>query len=74
MMQLEGAISFNEFKSKFPSLAKDQEIVFYWAWPKEASAAGQAAKYIAKGYENMKCLAGGVEAWKKAGYPLINSE
>jgi hypothetical protein len=31
MMQLEGAISFNEFKSKFPSLAKDQEIVFYCA-------------------------------------------
>jgi hypothetical protein len=30
-MQLEGAISFNEFKSKLPSLSKDQEIVFYCA-------------------------------------------
>jgi hypothetical protein len=29
MMQLQGAISFNEFKSKLPSLPKDQEIVFY---------------------------------------------
>jgi len=28
-MQLEGAISFNEFKSKLPSIAKDEEIVFY---------------------------------------------
>ncbi len=28
-MQLESAISFNEFKSKLPSLSKDQEIVFY---------------------------------------------
>jgi hypothetical protein len=28
-MQLEGAISFNEFKSKLPSLSKDQGIVFY---------------------------------------------
>ena len=28
-MQLEGAISFNEFKSRLPSLPKDQEIVFY---------------------------------------------
>jgi hypothetical protein len=28
-MQLEGAISFNKFKSKLPSLPKDQEIVFY---------------------------------------------
>jgi 3-mercaptopyruvate sulfurtransferase SseA len=30
-------------------------------------------KYIAMGYENVRCLAGGVEAWKKAGYPVINS-
>ena len=29
MMQLEGAISFNEFNSRLPSLQKDQEIVFY---------------------------------------------
>jgi hypothetical protein len=29
MMRLQGAISLNEFKSKLPSLAKDQEIVFY---------------------------------------------
>ncbi len=28
-LRLEGAISLNEFKSKLPSLAKDQEIVFY---------------------------------------------
>jgi hypothetical protein len=28
-MQLEEAISLNELKSKLPSLAKDQEIVFY---------------------------------------------
>jgi hypothetical protein len=28
-MQLEGAISLNEFKSKLPSLPKHQEIVFY---------------------------------------------
>jgi len=29
MMPLQGAISFNEFKSKLPSLTKDQEIIFY---------------------------------------------
>ena len=28
-MQLEGAISFNKFTSRLPSLSKDQEIVFY---------------------------------------------
>ena len=28
-MQLVGAISFQEFQSRLPHLAKDQEIVFY---------------------------------------------
>ena len=28
-MQLEGAISFQEFQSRLPQLAKNQEIVFY---------------------------------------------
>jgi len=28
-IHLQGAMSFNEFKSKLSSLAKDQEIVFY---------------------------------------------
>ena len=31
MLHLEGALSFNQFKSKLPSLSKDQEIVFYCA-------------------------------------------
>jgi hypothetical protein len=31
MFHLEGALSFNQFKSKLPSLSKDQEIVFYCA-------------------------------------------
>jgi len=30
-LQLQGAISLNEFKSRLPSLTKDQEIVFYCA-------------------------------------------
>jgi rhodanese-related sulfurtransferase len=29
---------------------------------------------MAMGYQNVKCLAGGVEAWKKAGYAMINPE
>ena len=69
-MQLEGAISFKEFESILPELSKDQEIIFYCAWPQEATSAGQAAKYIKLGYENTKALAGGVEAWRKAGYPM----
>ncbi len=29
MMQLQGAISLSEFKTKLPSLPKDGEIIFY---------------------------------------------
>lgn len=30
-IMLEGAISYNEFQKKLPTLSKDQEIVFYCA-------------------------------------------
>ena len=30
-LRLEGAISFQEFESRLPSLSKDQEIIFYCA-------------------------------------------
>ena len=30
-MPLEGAISLSAFQSRFPSLSKDQEIIFYCA-------------------------------------------
>ncbi len=30
-VRLQGAISLSEFKSRLPSLSKDQEIVFYCA-------------------------------------------
>ena len=30
-MQLDGAITMKEFRSRIPSLAKDREIVFYCA-------------------------------------------
>ena len=69
-MKLEGAISFSDFESKLPTLSKDQEIIFYCAWPQEATSAGQAAQYIKHGYINAKALAGGVEAWRNAGYPI----
>ena len=31
MFHIEGALSFNQFRSKLPSISKDQEIVFYCA-------------------------------------------
>jgi rhodanese-related sulfurtransferase len=70
---VEGAISLSEFRSKLPFLNKDHEIIFYCAWPKEATSAGQAEKYTKEGFRNAKVLDRGVEGWKKAGYPFIKS-
>jgi rhodanese-related sulfurtransferase len=70
MFNLEGSISFTKFQPRAASLPKTQEIIFYWAWPGEASAVGQAAKYQEQGFTNVKVLKGGVEAWKAAGYPM----
>jgi rhodanese-related sulfurtransferase len=70
MLNLDGSISFASFKSRVNSLSKSQEIIFYWAWPAEASAVGQAAKYQEQGFTNVKVLKGGVEAWKAAGYAM----
>jgi rhodanese-related sulfurtransferase len=69
MVNLDGSISLTSFQSKAGSLPKSQEIIFFCAWPAEGSAAGQAAKYRAQGFTNVKALKGGVEAWTAAGYP-----
>jgi rhodanese-related sulfurtransferase len=70
MLNLDGSISFASLQSRAASLPKTQEIIFYWAWPGEASAVGQAAKYREQGFTNVKVLKGGVEAWKAAGYSM----
>lgn len=67
---LAGAMSFSELRSRLPGLAKNQEMIFYCAWPKEASAVSLAAKFANDGYTNVKVVKGGVEAWKTAGYPV----
>lgn len=69
--RLEMAISFSEFLEKLPTLSKDQEIIFYCAWPQEATSAGQGEKYNRMGYKNVKALASGVEGWKRAGYNQV---
>jgi len=69
--RLEGAISFNDFKARFPSLPVEQEVVFYCNCTDERSAAAQAANYMAMGYPNMEALLGGVEGWKAEGLPVL---
>jgi rhodanese-related sulfurtransferase len=69
-MQLQGSIPLTQFASRVPSLPKDQEIIFYCAWPAEATSAGQAVRYQAQGFTNVKAMKGGTMAWQQAGYPM----
>ncbi len=68
---LEGAISLHDFVSRKDSLSKDQPIIFYCACPHDEAANGQTRKFKDKGFTNVKVLEGGVNAWKKAGCPVM---
>ena len=48
----------------------DRDIVLYCACPNEASARRGAQLLMQKGYRRVRPLAGGIEAWARAGYPV----
>jgi rhodanese-related sulfurtransferase len=49
----------------------DVQIVVYCACPNEASAAVAAQHLKRAGFRTIRPLLGGIEAWSKAGYPII---
>ncbi|MEO9137141.1 MAG: DedA family protein/thiosulfate sulfurtransferase GlpE [Casimicrobiaceae bacterium] len=48
----------------------DRDIVLYCACPNEASARRGAQLLMQKGLRRVRPLAGGIDAWKRAGYPV----
>jgi len=56
--------------ARLMELPKDREVVFYCTCPNEASAAQVAKRLIELGYTRVRPLAGGLDAWAEAGYPL----
>lgn len=48
----------------------DRDIIVYCACPNEASARRGAQLLLQKGYRRVRPLAGGIDAWTNAGYPL----
>ena len=72
-LQLDGALTFQDFQTRLSSIPKNQEIVFYCAWTNEHSSAGAAGKLLTQGYPKAKALLGGVAAWEQAGYPIIQA-
>jgi membrane protein DedA with SNARE-associated domain/rhodanese-related sulfurtransferase len=50
-------------------LPRDRDIVIYCACPNEASAARLAQRLRVAGFTRVRPLAGGIDAWRAAGYP-----
>jgi membrane protein DedA with SNARE-associated domain/rhodanese-related sulfurtransferase len=51
-------------------LPRDREIVFYCTCPNEASAARAARLLMSHGFERVRPLKGGLDAWIEAGYAV----
>jgi len=49
---------------------KDSEIVFYCSEPKEATSARTALLASSRGYKHLHPLRGGIEGWRRAGFPV----
>jgi membrane protein DedA with SNARE-associated domain/rhodanese-related sulfurtransferase len=53
---------------------EDREIVVYCACPNEESSRRAAQLLLAKGYRRVRPLAGGIDAWSAAGFPLEEAQ
>jgi rhodanese-related sulfurtransferase len=51
-------------------IALDRELVLYCNCPNEVSAAKLAKVLMAQGYQRVRPLLGGLDAWDAAGYPV----
>jgi membrane protein DedA with SNARE-associated domain/rhodanese-related sulfurtransferase len=56
--------------SRSDDFPADRDIVVYCACPNEESARRAAQILIQKGYRRVRPLAGGIDAWTSAGYPV----
>lgn len=54
-------------------IKENEPVILYCSCPNEVTAAKVAKALMAKGYTNVKPLAGGIEAWRAAGYTTHNN-
>ena len=64
------AIDLAELDRRRGELPAELEIVFYCSCPNEASAAVAAKRLMEVGYSRVRPLAGGLEGWAAAGFPV----
>ncbi len=70
--RIPGAIAVDEktVEVRIPDADSDREVILYCACPNEASAARIAKLLKARGFTRVRPLAGGIDAWTKAGHAI----
>jgi rhodanese-related sulfurtransferase len=64
-----GALALDDY-AVLEQYSRDRELVFYCTCPNEASAAAVAKMLIDAGYQRVRPLAGGLDAWIEAGHDV----
>ncbi len=74
--RIPGAIAVDDktLEIHLPDLDTGREVIVYCACPNEASAARIAKLLKARGFARVRPLAGGIDAWEKAGYAVERGE
>jgi membrane protein DedA with SNARE-associated domain/rhodanese-related sulfurtransferase len=67
------AMQIDAIDSVIIDVPLDGEVVLYCACPNEVTSARAAKLLMKKGYQRVRPLAGGIDAWVSAGYKTINN-
>lgn len=68
--RLEGAITLAELEARQETIPDYVELIFYCACPNDETATARATEWLEEGFPHTRVLAGGVEAWKEAGFQM----
>jgi membrane protein DedA with SNARE-associated domain/rhodanese-related sulfurtransferase len=63
-------LSVEKLDSSVSGWPRDQQIVMYCSCPNEISAALMARRFMRLGFTHVTPLHGGIDAWRRAGYPV----
>jgi rhodanese-related sulfurtransferase len=69
---IQGAIHLNldEIEKPEYELPRDRDIIVYCSCPNEVSSARVALRLQRKGFNRVRPLLGGIDAWREQNYPL----
>lgn len=65
--QVDGAVSYPDFKSQLGNLSKDKEVVLYCDCPNDKTAVGRAQELEQQGFHNVKVVEGGFKNLRSTG-------